>query len=408
MNIFLTVLIALFLGAYYIFSAPSVRTPDFETEYAIKYADLRAIIECTAAVHNANLNGVIFQDVCVEQNGIQSDIVCLDKNMRLADCEGNTSYNYVITTSGQIPNAQFNNTMTILENNFADAGGFGVFQSGGIIAGDTATKRPVPSALISHMHIHDGQLVYLTQFAKIAPAAQFAPADVDDVVCPVGTSKIFRFGRWQCVGYNTKTVCAGDTIWDYSTDSCVPDDSLKPLCNSIQTAILVDGVWECVDPFPDKKCDGNTTAKLNYTTMTWECVVDPNKTETNTKCSHLKNTVIPGRGKSSVTRQVLACTDCEKMLIDEDTCVAHCVPAPDKIASEKCYPDDATACSGENRGLYFGFPDAGYIANVDAISGKAVPMDTSHSQNRKFNCMDCGKRGINTEKSFPPYIIVCN
>ena len=81
MNIFITVLVALFLGAYYIFSAPSVRTPSFETDYAVKYADLRGIIECAAAVHNANLAGTKFVDICVEQNGIQSDIVCLDRRM---------------------------------------------------------------------------------------------------------------------------------------------------------------------------------------------------------------------------------------------------------------------------------------------------------------------------------------
>ena len=408
MNIFLTVLIAMFIGAYYIFSAPSVRTQSFETEYAIKYADLRAIIECTAAVHNANLNGAIFQDICVTQNGIQSDIVCLDKAMRMVGCNGLTTYNYVITTSGTIPDVQFNNVMTILENNFADAGTFGLFQDGKIVSADSVTKRPVPKSLISHMQIQDGQLVYLTQFAKTSPAAQFTEVITDDIVCPGDTTKVFRFGRWQCIGYNTKTVCAGDTIWDYSTNSCVPDDSLKPLCGALQTAVLTDGVWECIDPVPDKKCDGNTTAKLNYTTMMWECIVDPNKTTKNTKCSDVKNLVVPGRGKSTLSRQRLACTDCEKMLIDEDTCTAHCVPDTTKITNSACYPNDVATCSGDAMGLYFGFPDAQYIANVDAVANKDVPLDATHSQNRKFNCMDCGKRGINTELSFPPYIIVCN
>ena len=84
MNIFLTVLVALFLGAYYIFSAPSVRTPAQETEYAIKYADLRAIIECTAAVHNAILNGIEFQDVCVE-HGLCRGVGCeTDEDGRLS------------------------------------------------------------------------------------------------------------------------------------------------------------------------------------------------------------------------------------------------------------------------------------------------------------------------------------
>ncbi len=408
MNIFLTVLVALFLGAYYIFTAPAVRTPAQETEYAVKYADLRAIIECTAAVHNAHLNDMEFQDVCVEQNGIQSDIICLDKRMKLVDCAQTSVNNYVITTSGMIPNTQFNNTMTILEQNFADAGHFGIFNGGAVISGASMTKYRVPNALVEHMHITDGQLVYITQFAKTAPGAQFTAPGVDDVVCPPDTEKILRFGRWQCVGYNTKTTCAGDTIWDYYTNSCIPDDSTKPLCGSLQTALLVDDVWECVDPFPDRQCDGATVAKLNYTTMSWECITDPNKIPTNTKCSGANADVVPGRGHGSITRRKLTCTNCEKMQVDENTCSAHCVPDPTKITDPTCYPDDADACTGDARGLYFGFPNVKYAQHVDAVSGKDITFDSSRSQNRRFNCMDCGERGIDIEHSLPPYIIVCN
>jgi len=407
MNIFITVLIALFFGAYYIFSAPSVRTPEQETEYAIKYADLRAIIECTAAVHNAHLNGTYFQDICIEQNGIQSEMICLDKRMNITSCDGASVYNYVVTTSGTIPSTQFNNTMTILEKKFADAGSFGIFQSGFVISGATVTKRAVPKSLISQMHMMDGQLVYVTQFAKIDPEKQFTPQDVDNIVCPAGTSKILRFGRWQCIGYNTKTSCPGDTVWDYYTNSCIADESLRPLCSSVQTAILVDNVWECVDPFPNRKCDGDTVAKLNYTTMEWECITDPNKTATNSKCSHIKMQVSPGRGGSSVSFKKLTCTECEKMIVDEDTCVAHCIPDPDKITSNGCYPGDATECTGEHKGLYFGFPDAMYVNYVDDIAGKTVIMGDDHTQNRKFNCMDCGERYVDTEVSFAPYVTVC-
>jgi len=408
MNIFFTVLVALFLGAYYIFSAPSVRTQPQETEYAVKYADLRAIIECTAAVHNANINGTKFVDECVEQNGIQSDIICLDRRMNVTGCSGNTNYNYVVTTSGVIPDTQFNNTMTILEKNFADAGNFGIFQGDAIISGSTVAKRGIPNSLVNQMHISDGQLVYVTQFAMTDPAAQFIAPDVDDLVCPVGTSKILRFGRWQCVGYNTKTSCPGDTVWDYSTNSCVADDSVRPLCNSVQTAILVNGIWECVDPFPNRKCDGNTMAKLNYTTMSWECVVDPNKTATNTKCSHVKMPVNPGRGGATMSFRKLTCTACEKMIVDEETCIAHCVPDTTKINDPECYPGDASACVGEEMGLYFGFPDAKYASFVTDVAGKTIIMGDTHSQNRKFNCMDCGEGGIDAEKSFPPFVTVCN
>lgn len=408
MNIFLTVLVALFLGAYYMFSAPSVRTVEQETEYAVQYADLRGIIECTAAVHNAVLQGTQFVDICVEQNGIQSDILCLDKRMNITSCGETSKYNYVITTSGTIPNTQFNNVMTMLEKHFADAGSFGIFQSGFIISGATVSKHTVPKSLITTANISDGQLVYLTQFATPTPNAQFTPSEIDDVVCPAGTSKVLRFGRWQCVGYNTKTSCAGDTVYDYATNSCVPDDTAKPLCGAVQTAILVDGIWECIDPFPSRTCDNNSVPKLNYTTMTWECIIDPNKTETNSKCAYIKNPVSRGRGKQSVARQKLTCTDCEKMLVDEDTCVAHCVPDPEKINSGACYPRDVSKCNDESHGLYFGFPDEKYLQFVTEVAKKTVYFDSSYSQNRKFNCMDCGERGVNKEKSMPPYITVCN
>ena len=36
-----------------------------------------------------------------------------------------------------------------------------------------------------------------------------------------------------------------------------------------------------------------------------------------------------------------------------------------------------------------------------------VPFDKSHSQNRRFNCMDCGDGIIDTSRSLPPYVIVC-
>lgn len=408
MNIFFTVLLALFLGAYYVFSAPSVRTRAQETEYAVKYADLRAIIECTAAVHNANLNNTVFQDECVTQNGIQSDVICLDRRMNSVGCGGGTTYNYVVTTSGVIPDAQFNNAMTILEKNFADAGSFGIFQQGYIISGSTVTKRSIPKSLIERAHMSDGQLVYVTQFANTDPAVQFIAPAVDDVVCPVGTSKILRFGRWQCVGYNTKISCPGDTVWDYSTNTCIADDSVRPLCNSVQTAILVNGIWECVDPFPSRKCDGNTMAKLNYTTMSWECVVDPNKTQTNTKCAHVKMPVNPGKGGATMSFRKLTCTPCEKLAVDENTCIAHCVPDATKVNDANCYPGDADACTGDDKGLYFGFPDAKYASFVSEVQGKTIIMNDTHSQNRKFNCMDCGERGIDTEKSFPPFVTVCN
>ena len=95
------------------------------------------------------------------------------------------------------------------------------------------------------------------------------------------------------------------------------------------------------------------------------------------------------------------------MVVDTETCHAKCVPDPSKITDARCYPS-TKSCNGSNMAFYFGFPNTTYASHVDAVAGKTVPFDTDHSQNRKFNCMDCGNRGIDESKSFPPYIVVCN
>ncbi len=123
------------------------------------------------------------------------------------------------------------------------------------------------------MELTDGQLVYMTQYEVPDSETEFTATNAPDIICPVGTAKTYRFGRWQCVGYNTKIDCGGDMIWDSELLECVPDESRKPLCASTQTAVIVDEVWECVNPFPEKKCPGNMIARLNYETLEWECVL---------------------------------------------------------------------------------------------------------------------------------------
>ena len=76
MNIFLVMLISVFMASYYLFFAPSARVPEQETEYAIAVSDLRSIAECAIAVHNAQISGGTFDDICVEQNQIKSEYIC--------------------------------------------------------------------------------------------------------------------------------------------------------------------------------------------------------------------------------------------------------------------------------------------------------------------------------------------
>lgn len=410
MNIFIMVLVALFMGTYYLISSPSLRVREQELEYSITRADMRSIAECAMAAHNSTINGTNFDDVCVLQNDIKSEIICLDSRLALTTCDAQKNkapeYTYIITYTKPIDTSLYNDMMEILEKHYADSGTFGVFMDSQIISGDGG-KRGIPSAILKNHEFADGQLIYLTQYSIPTKQTEFATTTTDGIICPTGMSAVYRFGRWQCIGLNLKTNCGGDMIWDSTLGECVPDESRKPLCAAQQTAVIVDEVWECIDPFADRTCPGKMVPRLNYNTLEWECVIDPNETDTTTKCSRIVSDTVVGHAGATLRVPTTSCTDCEAMIVDVNTCQAKCIPDPTKTTNTQCYPS-TQSCKGSNKAFYFGFPNAAYAANVTAIAGKTVPFDTTHSQNRMFNCMDCGDRGINEDKSFPPYIVVCN
>jgi len=412
MNIFIMILVAVFMAGFYMLSAPSQRVIQQESTYAMERADLRSIAECAAAAHNATIRGGEFNDICITQNNIESKFICLNTNLTVTKCEivrkKKPAYSFIVTAAAPVPDDKYNDMMEILEQHFADAGTFGIYQNKLIVSGGTATKRAVPKGIIEEMELTDGQLVYMTQYEIPDADTQYTAPQTADVICPAGTVKAYRFGRWQCIGYNTKTNCAGDMIWDSDLLECVADESRRPLCASQQTAVLVDDVWECINPFPDKQCPSDMVARLNYNTLEWECVADPNKTESVKKCAHMTAGAVYGKpGATLRVPQTSSCTDCEQMITDPDTCVSVCVPDPAKITEPGCYPGRTDECSGPSRGFYFGFPSQKYAANVDAVSHKSVPIDAMHDQNRKFNCLDCGNGVIDADKSLPPYIAIC-
>ena len=412
MNIFIMILIALFMAGYYLMDSPSQNNINQTTEYAINQSNLRAIAQCMMAAHNAKINGTDFQDVCVQQNQIITGFICLDNRLKKTSCEivrnKKPAFSYLISVSAPIGHDKYNNMMDILEKYYPDAGTFGIFFENMIMAGGTATKRIVPAEIINELKLQDGQLVYLTQYEMPEVATEFAPAQVIDVDCPVGTTKVYRFGRWQCISYNTKTDCGGDMIWDSDLFRCVPDESRKPLCADNQTAVMVDSVWECIDPFPEKQCPNNMVARLNYNTLEWECVTNPTDIKQTSKCDNFIGINASGALGATLRVPQTSCTACEKMIINQETCAATCIPDPEKLNDTNCYPGNANACTGTTRAFYFGFPNRTYINKVQEIIDLPVLLDPIHSQNRKFNCMDCGERGINQEKSRPPYVVICN
>ena len=410
MNIFIMILVALFMGTYYLLSSPSLHIREQEIDYSITRADMRSIAECTMALHNANMNQTEFDDVCIKKNDIHSEIFCMDSKMAITECNAIKNkapeYTYIITYTKPLDNASYNDMMEILEQHYADAGTFGVFMENQIISGG-GTKRSIPKSILKDHEFQDGQLVYMTQYSIPTAQTEFLTDTSDTITCPTGMSSVYRFGRWQCIALNAKTNCGGDMIWNYEEKKCVPDESRKPLCAAQQTAVIVDDVWECIDPFAERTCPGNLIPRLNYNNLEWECVEDPNATNTTTKCPHIINDAAAGRQGANLRISASSCTDCEIMVIDETTCRAICIPDPQQIENQMCYPS-SNSCSGSGKAFYFGFPNIAYIANVAAVAGKNVPLDAMHSQNRKFNCMDCGTAGINESKSLPPYIVVCN
>ena len=411
MNIFMMILVAVFMLGFYMISSPSQRVIQQETEYAITQSDLRSIAECASAKHNSQLRGYEFKDICTEQNSITSELICLNSGMRITNCENvrnqKPEHTYIVTTTKALDTKYYNNMLEILERHFPDAGTFGIFTDGKIMLGGLSSARIVPDAIIDKMGLENGQLVYLTQYEIPDENNVFNASAQTDINCPVGTVKTYRFGRWQCIGYNTKTDCGGDMIWDSELLTCIADESKKPLCAEQQTAVLVDSVWECVNPFPEKVCPEGMTARLNYTTLEWECVTDPGAIKDTKKCENLSQGAIFGAVGTTVRVPSSSCTDCETMVTNYDTCETACIPDPSKINDPKCYPGDPDECTGNHRGFYFGFPTYSYANKIDDIKGYSIPLDAKHSQNRRFNCMDCGDSEIDKERSISPYIIIC-
>lgn len=391
MNIFIMVLVFLFMAGYYFMDAPNLRVSDTELAVAAAKSDLHAIAECTSMRHTAAIRDLVYDDICVEQYGIVTQTICMNENMSVISCEvvrdRKPDLNFIITAAAPIADTDYNSMIEILEKNYPDAGAFGIFTDGVILGGENSGTRAISDVLTRAAKLDEGQLVYVTQYEiPDAPVAASTPMAAGD--CRGGMIAVYRFGRWQCVAPNLAVTCGGDTIWDEDLSECVADEARRPMCAARQTAVLVDDIWECVDPFMDVTCPANQIARLNYATLEWECIDNPNASGRVSKCTPARGVI---RGMIGATLRTTSnfCTDCEEMITDPDTCETSCVPMAAKLTDVRCYPGRASECSGSSRAFYFGYPDG------------------PHSQNRKFNCLDCGARGVDMEKSNPPFTAVC-
>lgn len=400
------------MAGYYMISSPSTRMIHQESEYAIKRADLRSIAECVVAAQNAAMYGAEFVDDCVARYEISSQYICMNKSYNIVSCDmesgKNPNFNYIITTSYALPVSEYNNMLEILEKYYPDAGTFGIFVNPNLMSAGSLSRRTIPNKIITAANLQDGQLTYIMQYKVPEITIDYPMVDNTDIECPPDTIKSYRFGRWQCIQYNYKTSCTGDTIWDADAMECVADDTRKPLCSNNQTAVLIDDIWECVDPFADKTCPPGMIARLDYNELVWECVSDPNADKTIKKCDNIARVqnIHGGIGATLRVRSV-SCTDCERAVVDEETCETYCIPDADKINDEKCFQTPLDECVGPTRGVYFGFSLKSRIDGIDELSDAVIELDNTHSQNRMFNCMDCGDGEIDTEKSIFPYTAIC-
>ena len=411
-NIFLILLSVIIMAGYYMISSPSLRIIQHETEYAIQKADLRSVAECVVSAQNAAMYGEGFEDTCTERYDIVSQYVCMNNKFSIVPCDSegvnSPEYNFIITTSYQLPESDYNNMLEILEKYYPDAGTFGIFTDPELMSAGTLSARKIPQKIIDAAALKPGQLAYIMQYKIPEATTEYPVDDMSNIECPAGTMKSYRFGRWQCIEYNYKTSCTGDTIWDEEVMGCVADETRKPLCSNNQTAVLIDNIWECVDPFGDVTCPDGMIARLNYNMLEWECVSDPNIAKKVKKCDNIATLPNnPGGVGATLRVRSVSCTDCETPVVNEETCETYCIPDPNKLNDQKCYSGYIDDCTGPTRGIYFGFSLKSKIDGISELENATVILDRNHSQNRMFNCMDCGDGVIDTEKSISPYTAVC-
>ncbi len=410
MNIFIIFLVFLFMAGYFLMDSPSQNVSNTELSVAISRSDLRSVAECAAMTHISTMKGFVPTDICLEQFEVKSGFICLSQSMDIISCDSVNdnalSYNYIMTTTMPIEGKDYNAMMELLDEYYSNSGAFGVYFDNAIMLAGGAGKRKIPKSIANQYELKDGQLVYFTQYEAPAPQTNFEMADAPEIICPPGTSATYRFRRWQCIAENITTTCTGDMIWDEDLNECIADESKRPLCDNNQTAVLIETYWTCIDPFLERTCPDGMTARLNYTNLTWECVEDANEKTEIKKCENIRFGKLGGTGSQTLRLTANSCTDCETLVIDETTCDTYCMPDAAKVNDDKCYKD-SDQCTGYGRAIYFGFPSMSYAIKTGITENFEVPFGPMHSQNRRFNCMDCSARGIDEEKSYPPYIVVC-
>ena len=422
------IIVFLFMAGFYFMDSPSQRIAEHGIEEAIQKSEKNSILSCVALVQReaVRLDSEIEIDfraeidndtACAAKYDISTIKICIAddgiSSVCTPDRPGKTIDNFIITFAPAMEGENDESFLELLAAEFPDVKNFGILAGADnnfyLITG-RGEKREIPAALATDAKLEPGQLVYVTQFAVAGHAGFAAMQYTTTVRCLPGELKVFRFNQWSCVQRNIAPICSGDKIWDDWTGACVPDVARRPLCGPRQTPIMTDEFWACMDPLPTTVCPAGQAAYLDYDTFDWVCKANPAATANASKCDAMHGAPKAGAKGGTMRVPVANCSDCEEMIVDPDTCETTCVPSSAKLQNVACYPRRAE-CSGMHRAFYFGFPDIKYIESaarhIAGLSDVNVPLDTGHSQNRKFNCLDCGEGLIDNGKSRPPYVAVC-
>ncbi|MCL1892563.1 MAG: hypothetical protein FWF97_04760 [Alphaproteobacteria bacterium] len=431
MNIFIMILVFVLMAGYYLIDAPSQRIGNDTLESALRTTEVKSVLSCMARAHAAAIDldtavraeakeALEIEDMpCMEKYNVESVKLCADERREVAVCTpdraGRTIGNFIVTIADMPDETDANLILKTLSSEYEAAPNFGLVlgidnKSFAILSGN-GHRRAIPASIASAAKLQDGQIIYITQYSATAPANLGAPKEeAENILCMFGEQKIFRFNKWECIPINPPAACPGDTIFRSETGICEPDFSRRPLCAGGETAVQVDDLWECIEPTPDRVCPGGRAAQLDYVTLEWVCGGTEAQRPFN-KCAGAM--IAKGRiSGGTVLKPGNICNNCEKMIMNEETCDITCIPDATKVNQPACYAR-AAECMGATRAFYFGFPsDPLYIeaarANLPELAGMQIPNDGSRSQNRKFNCLDCGVMGrINRDLSRPPFVAVC-
>ena len=424
MNIFVILLMALFMAGYYFMDAPNTLGVGASKAEIAESAELRALLACVLRVHSDAVKAdelaaaeqkTIFKTEipCAEKYGIQTKKLCAAANASKAaascvpDRPDKPVSNYIVTSTGAITDVGAGKALGIMARDYPHAANFGIVSAdeNGIlhILSSGGASREINKSIVRDAAFEAGRLVYVTQYKIGGAKSRAAAAELKKIKCLPSESPIFRQGKWSCVPPSAAAVCNGDNIWDPNLSQCVPDASKRPLCKSNYTAVIVDDMWECVGAEQPKDCPENQIAEMDFEAMEWRCVPSkPDADESQEKKCNKVYDKIYGGGTTALRGNLAGCNDCERMFVHAD-CTAECVPDAAAIYNKACY-------DGPCRNFYFGFPDARYVAgakkNLPQLNGVEAPLRAPYSKNRKFNCMEC-PYGIDEVASLPPYVIIC-